>query len=147
MASSADRTCDLNKRAQGDPLSLLAYLDCSKEKDSKADCDSSGRNLGLGQHEEQCVELPATKVDLDAIRKASSAKSRLRLTSDKVAGRKELKEQLEEATSHCDVQRNMEHAKKKRFVTPKQETAVNAISRPTRKSDDIGKWGSQNENT
>eukprot|EP01018_Ginkgo_biloba_P034779 Gb_40361 [translate_table: standard] len=179
--------------AQGDALSLLAYLDCSKEKDSKADSDSSGRNLGMvddkplrneeknhhklketgyvnngnamndstdsthlknrvsrrketldSSSKEQCAELPASKIDSDAFRKASSAKSGLRLKSDKVAGKKELKEHLEEGTSHRDVQRTMEHAKK--VCDSKQETAVNAVAGPTRKFDDTGKRGSQNEN-
>lgn len=34
--------------AQGDALSLLAYLHCSKDKDLKTDSESSDRNVGVG---------------------------------------------------------------------------------------------------
>eukprot|EP01018_Ginkgo_biloba_P008130 Gb_08081 [translate_table: standard] len=146
MASLVDRTHDLSERAQGDALYLLAYLDCSKEKESKEDSDRSRRNLRLVDDKPlKNEEKNHHKVGLDAIRKASLAKFGLRLTLDKVAGRKELKEHLKEGTSHCNVQWNMKHAKK--VYDSKLEKTFNAIFAPTRKFDDIGKWGSHNENT
>jgi hypothetical protein len=123
-----------------DALSLLAYLDHSKEKDSKADSDSSGGDVGVLECSEKGFDKSKRMGPngVDEIRVSRNKETLDHRVNDSSRGKSRGKSDGDES--------KMEAKETKKAPDFRREGSVSFVAEAMKCSEDAGKPGSQSAN-